>query len=133
VTHGFFDPKRAINRGHLASMAVESTASAALRALGELVGLGRQLAHLSLLNPSAEPFPQSVGTGFDGRVMGDAHQRPLGLIEGHRDLCRFEQKLIEFLPQGTCRFIHDLAPPGPIRLPQSQSAVLYHEILGFSY
>lgn len=115
-------------------LAIELTRRATFRALGEVSRLRGNLAHLTCLNLSTELLAQFVGAGFDHRIMGDAHNRPIRPIQGHRGFGGFAQQLSEFLLQNCGVTIHGLVPSmSSLTPPNSRGAALYHEMVTFSY
>jgi hypothetical protein len=91
-------------------------------------------AHLAGLNLATELLPQFVSPGLDHRVMRDSHDRSLGPVEGHGDLRRLPQELIEFFLQSGRRPIHGWTPSRlRISPPRRPKAALYHRMPAFSY
>src|SRR5512135_2488698 len=134
VTHRLLHGERAVDGGHPTFLAHELAPGTALGTLGDVGRSRGDLAHLACLNLPAELLPQFVRAGLDDRVMGDSHDRAVGLIEGHGNLRRLAQELIEFFLQSSRRPIHGLTPSAPrLGPPKLHSAALYHEIPRFSY
>jgi hypothetical protein len=77
-----------------------------------------ELAHLAGLDQAAELLPQFMRPGLDHRVMGDAHDRAVGSIQGHGGLRGLVQELVEFFLEcgrcpihGSTPFVRGFGPP----------------------
>jgi pyocin large subunit-like protein len=87
-----------------------------------------EIAHMLCLNPATELSAQFVGSGLNGRVVGDSHDRTIGAIEDHGDLGGLAKQLIEFFLERARRSIHESSPSWEeIHSPKLRRAADYHK------
>jgi hypothetical protein len=134
VTDGLPHGERAIDRGDPTFLVIESASGAAPGARGHLGGVRGEVAHLAGLDPPAELLPEFMRAGLDHRVMRDADDGALRVVQGYGDLRGFAQELIELFLECGRRPIHGSTPSMPESdPPKFPGAALYHRIPEFPY
>jgi hypothetical protein len=130
----FGEPERPVDRCHRAFVGVQLTVGPTSRARGPCGLLRHHRLHLPLLNHAAELTPQLMGPQLDDRIVRDPLNRPVGSIEGDRDLRSFSEQTREFFLQFVDMPFHgDPLNPGPGVPPNHQVSRTLPQILGFLY
>jgi hypothetical protein len=94
----------------------------------------REVAHLAGLNPPAELLPEFMRAGLDHRVMREADEGALRVVQCHGDFRGLAQELIELFPERRRHPIHGSTLSMPRSdPPEYPGAALYHRIPEVSY
>jgi hypothetical protein len=113
---------------------IQSASGAAPGARGRLGDVRGEVAHLTGLDPAAELLPEFMRAGLDHRVMRDAYDGALRVVQGHGDFRGFAQELIELLLECSRRPIHGSTLSMPRSdPPKFHGFALYHRIPEVSY
>jgi hypothetical protein len=134
VSDGLLHLEGSVDRGDPTPPAIESASSAAPGAPGGIGRVRGEVAHLAGLDAATELAPQLMRAGLDHRIMGDADDGALGVVQGHGDLRGLAQEVIESSLECGRRPIHgstpDLPRSGP---PERRGTALDHRMPRFSY